>query len=362
MPEQTKRIFLSDVHLGSGSKWDWYQPSMHKASFVSALEHILANAGAIKDLVLLGDIFDTWMGPVDEEPATMGQILEANSEVVQLLAACAEKLPNVFYLNGNHDMLTTQADLDKITKGGRRIKLINRYHAGMLYAEHGNRYTMFNARDHLHDPVDGLPLGYFISRILTGCFDYKSPKSLFSYVEDLFEAAFTTQRIAESVLEALMERVGHRPETVVKMHRPRRDVTLGEVQKRYAPLFERWVQKFGYLYAINAIRGEMKSLDWAADRLCKQNGFRVVIFGHTHDALAEESRLLLSRSHVYVNCGNFCTGDPTLVEVDKQSGGSLLVSLLGPKDNGHWKPKRDPLRVSADWVDAEDSDPAASGP
>jgi UDP-2,3-diacylglucosamine pyrophosphatase LpxH len=361
MPDQTKRIFVSDVHLGRGESWDWYQPSKHKANLVSGLEHVLANAGTIKDLVLLGDIFDTWMAPVHKDPATMSQIIEANPEVMKLLAECANKLTNVFYVNGNHDMLTEQRDLDKITGDGRRIKLINRYHAGMLYAEHGNRYAMFNAPDRLHDPGQGLPLGYYITRILAGDSSYLSPRSLAGYVENLFEAAFTTKQIASSVIDALMQHVGLHPDTEVKMPPPRRNVTLGEVQQRYAPLFDLWVEKFGYLYAINAIRGEMNSLGWAADRLCKQDGYRVVIFGHTHDAQEDEDRLLVSKRRLYLNCGYFCTPNPTLVEIDKERGGNLKASLLTVGTDGRWVPRFDPIVMPVDWVEADDGGPSSMG-
>ena len=81
----------------------------------------------------------------------------------------------------------------------RSVQWIQQYHGGLLHAEHGNRFAMFNARDRINDPVGGLPLGYFVSRILAGRSDYESPAAIATYVDDLLESVFTTTTIAESL-------------------------------------------------------------------------------------------------------------------------------------------------------------------
>lgn len=326
---KTKRYFISDVHLGVGSQWDWYQQAKHEKFLVGALDQIATEGatGTVKDVVLLGDLFDTWMAPIDTVPPSTGEIIKKHPNAVAALRRCLSKVDNIFYVNGNHDMSTTQKDLDAITSdgtdgapaGNKKVKLIPRYHAGLLYAEHGSRFAMFNAPDRMHDPTDGLPLGYFVTRLLAGRSDYTNPATLAKSVDNLLEAAFTTQTIATSLIEALMELTKREPWDKIVMPGPRRSITISEVQKRYAPLYDRWVEKFGFRYANNAIRGEMNSLGWFADRLCDREGYKVVVFGHTHEAM-QDGDGFFKTNRAYVNSGYFCSETPTFVEVDKLDG------------------------------------------
>jgi hypothetical protein len=209
----------------------------------------------------------------------------------------------VFHVDGNHDMHVGQADRDAVFGTGVAT-WIPQYDAGLLYAEHGSRFAMFNARDELHDPTDGFPLGYFITRILASSDkEYDRPGSVIRYVDDLLEAAITTSTLAESVIEALAELTGKHSSDTFEMPGARQKLTIAQVQKKYAPLFQRWSEKFGPRYAMQAIMGEMGSLGWFADRLCKQNGYRIVVLGHTHASEVDEDSLLLSQSRVYANAG-----------------------------------------------------------
>lgn len=327
---RTKRIFISDIHLGTGKAWDWYQKSNHDKYLLALLDKVRKDK-TVKDLVLLGDIFDLWLCPYDQAPPTIKDILEHNAVVINALKRCVQSITNVFYVNGNHDMRVSSRDLKDIRWGRKRIRCIRRYHGGLLYAEHGHRFAMFNARDNMHDPTEGLPLGYFVTRLVSGSRDYESPAAMFSYVDDLLEAAFTTQTLSESLIEALAERLSlpDGVDTKVKMA-GRPDISLREVQRRYSKLFDRWTEKFGYRYALKSIQGEMGSLGWFADRLCKKDGFRVVVFGHTHSAEVDvDEPWFFGDDRVYVNSGTWCGKRkrdgtlkkmPSFVEVNKLSG------------------------------------------
>jgi UDP-2,3-diacylglucosamine pyrophosphatase LpxH len=326
---RTKRYFLSDIHFGVGQPTDWYRREQHEPLLLKALEQIAADPEA-KDVVLLGDVFETWVSPINTPPPSAATIIaEGGHEAVwAALGACAANVENVFFLPGNHDMQTTQADLDGLSERGqlsKPVRLIPKYQAGLLYAEHGSRFAMFNAPDRLHDPKDGLPLGYFLARMLAGNWTYLSPAALKRYVDNLLEAAFTTKSIASSLVEALMEECQLKPDDEIKMPEPRRPITLAEVKTKYAPLFDRWVEKFGHWYALNAIRGEMHSLGWFADRLCQTQGYKVVVFGHTHEALTDVDASLRD-DRIYVNSGSFCVDRPTFAEVDKRAG-SFAVKI-----------------------------------
>jgi RHS repeat-associated protein len=138
-------------------------------------------------------------------------------------------------------------------------------------------------------------------------------------LDNLLEAAFTTKSIASSLVEALMEECQLKPDDEIKMPEPRRPITLAEVKTKYAPLFDRWVEKFGHWYALNAIRGEMHSLGWFADRLCQTQGYKVVVFGHTHEALTDLDASWRD-DRIDVNSGSFCVDRPTFAEVNQRDG------------------------------------------
>lgn len=329
---RTKRFFLSDIHLGVGRSWDWFQPGQHEVPLLAALEYVAADP-ATKDVVLLGDIFDTWVTPVDEVPPTVAEVVAAHPRVTAALTACARSVENVFFVAGNHDMGTTAFDLVDVTG----VQVIERYHAGLLYAEHGHRFAMFNAPHKMQGGLDKLPLGYFVSRLMAGRDDYTAPGSLACYIDDALETAFTTQRLAESVIEGLMELTGHGPQTIVRMRAPRSDLTLAAVQQKYADLFTWWVQKFGYWYALRAVRAELDSLEWFADREARQQGYRVVVMGHTHSVETDADGPRRAPARIYANTGSFCSGTPTLVEVDKADG-HYAVRLHAWDGHGRYVP------------------------
>ena len=323
----TKRIFISDVHIGMRSKKDWFREK-HEPALVKFLKWVARQGNTIKDLILLGDLFELWMVPVDALPPTIEDVLKMkeNREILKALRKCVAALENVFYVNGNHDMGVVGKDLDVLSTNGKTVRHVPAYQAGLLYAEHGSRFAMFNARDKLHDPKDGLPLGYFVTRIMaTSKEKYDKPGSIASYIDDALEAAYTTQTLAQSVIEALMELANLLPDSEIVMPHPRRSLTIREVQGKYAPLWNRWVEKFGYRYAINAIQGELGHLGWFGDRLCKKYGYRVVVMGHTHDAEMDKD-WFMTRDRVYANAGHWCCRAPTYVEVNKQKD-KYVVSL-----------------------------------
>jgi UDP-2,3-diacylglucosamine pyrophosphatase LpxH len=308
---KTRRLFISDMHLGD-------EGDKHRPNLLAFLRWA-GQQDDVKDLVLLGDVFDTWTFPMATTPPDFRTIARDHGDIVDAIRSCARGVQNVFYVTGNHDALLTQDDLDAIFGTGV-VRWITRYNAGLLYAEHGNRFSMLNAPDKLHDPADGYPLGYFMTRLAaTSDRGYKRPAAIARCLDDMLEAAFTTQTLAESLIEALMEHAGKAPDDAFEMPGGRRRVTIRDVQRRYAPLFQRWVEKFGHQYALRAIRCE-QSLGWFADRLSIKYGYRVVVLGHTHRDVLDRDAILVSNSRIYANAGGGPGDTPTFVDVDKQPG------------------------------------------
>lgn len=345
---KTRRFFISDVHLGGDANKAWFQPDLHEAPLLAFFDHI-AKQEDVKDLVLLGDFFDTWMFPMDAQlPKTLAEVITArHPTIIEAVKSARKAVENVFYVNGNHDMHVTQEDLNAVF-GADVATWIPRYNAGLLYAEHGSRFTMFNAPDKMHDPLDGLPLGYFITRMLASTNEeYDRPGSVIKYIDDLLEAAFTPTTVAQSVIEAIAELAGKKPHDTFTMPNRRPTITIADVQRRYAPLFQRWIEKFGQRYAIQAVMGELGSLGWFADRLCEKQGYKVVVFGHTHGSELDKDSFLIKGNRAYANAGYWCPKPDrkddraTFVEVDKV-GGKFSVQLWSYKGG---KPNKEKIVV-----------------
>jgi len=328
-----KEIYiLSDIHLGVGLDTDWYKRDEHESQLIGLLEDLQNIAQQTEnevEIVLAGDIFDTWLCNMSVTPPTINEILEFNSDVIDEIGKCLEHC-KVFYLNGNHDMNVTADDLKSIhAPDSKRNKLIciNAYRTGMMKIEHGHRYAMFNAKDKLHDPKHGLPLGYFITRILAEDKTYSKPGAIASYIDDMLEAAFTTKTISSSVIEAIMEHTGKELDDTFDMPFERRKVTIREVMEKYKKLFELWADKFGYLYTINSARAEMGNLNWFADRISSRSDYKVVVMGHTHDCLVDKDSLFQARDSIYANSGFWATDQPSYIKVLKEEG-KYEVSLI----------------------------------
>ena len=74
-----KRIFISDIHLGDDARYGdpvpdrraRFFPSEHRDRLLNFLDkQIITEKDNVKDLVLLGDVFDTWVCPFDDLPPT----------------------------------------------------------------------------------------------------------------------------------------------------------------------------------------------------------------------------------------------------------------------------------------------------
>jgi hypothetical protein len=173
-------VTLSDVHLGTDAPTAWYQRHLHEPFLAHLLEWVLANAPAISELVLLGDIVDLWTYPNDQVPPTFADIAACHPRILGpdgLLAEVLDALGGaVTYVPGNHDMGITTADLAGVARPGspHRIGVVDELpHYPLrrpdgtvdtrLAMAHGHHFTLFNAPD-VDGPWAPLPLGYFVTR------------------------------------------------------------------------------------------------------------------------------------------------------------------------------------------------------
>lgn len=346
MTERNKRIFVSDVHIstipeiGSGKHdYTWLQQKDADV-FTNFLKHLNTRQD-VEEVIFIGDLFDNWVIPVHIEPPTIDEIITLRKEkkdpVIQaLLDLCQNSNIRVVCLPGNHDMELTREVVEKHFKNNSHPKRPGMvfggtaawnsgssvYRSSRLLAEHGSSHAMFNAPDPINNPGSRLPLGYYISRVVatktynTGHGD----RHWWTYVDDMVEAV-GPDKIASCVFEALLEEASLPLNTQILM--PKRDgqtmlVDAGEISERYKNLYSQWKERMGVGIAFKSILAEIGYLDDAADRLCKKNDTKIVVFGHSHDwELDKDSWFVEDR--IYANCGTWCDSPQkpwTYVEIE----------------------------------------------
>ena len=122
--------------------YEWLGPEEAKrfARFLNTLN----NPEEIQEVVIIGDLMDDWVYPVDMVPPSLETIIKApiNKGITQALKKLAKnKEINVVYLPGNHDMGVTPTLVHKyfpdIIFGGA-ASYNSAYGSSRLTAEHGS--------------------------------------------------------------------------------------------------------------------------------------------------------------------------------------------------------------------------------
>jgi UDP-2,3-diacylglucosamine pyrophosphatase LpxH len=355
MTNRNKRVFISDTHishipvLGPG-KYDytWLQQSDAMA-FTNFLKY-LNNQPDVEEIILIGDLFDNWVIPVNVEPPTIDDIItsrKANGDPVMqaLTDLCQNPDIRVVCLPGNHDMELTPGVIEKHFKNNSKAQgpgMIfggtgawnsgsSVYRSSRLRAEHGSAHAMFNAPDPINNPGSRLPLGYYISRVVatkyynTGHGD----RHWWTYVDDILEAV-GPDRLAASAFEAVLEEAGLSFNTKIVM--PSRNgqpvtITAQEVKDKYQNLYTQWQERVGVGIALKSILAEIGYLDDAADRLCKKNDTNIVVFGHSHDWVLDKDSWFVD-DRIYANCGTWCDSPEkpwTYAEVETLRGSNQRI-------------------------------------
>lgn len=406
---KNKLFFISDVHIGSNTPTNWYQDPIHGPFLETALRFIKAQADSVRELILLGDLFDQWMDPPEVLPPDFKTIIAANPRIFggsfngqQVAGAFMEVLDalegNVAYMNGNHDMYITPGDIATLkSPGGYIPRVINEifYEPGecnnRLICTHGHPYSMFSAPnlDSYPPGFPGLPLGYFVTRLsalwsvqhfnleqydITSLKDGGDPhglgfieKSLLGVSEAVIEG---NGDLADLLIDAFQEATGR--QTGYFLMPDNSKITIPEVLAIYKGLFKQYPQSTkipAYYFDKNdtitrlAALAEcdiLNKLDSFARHLSKD--YRVVVMGHTHTPEDKVIQCLSSfENNVYSNTGFNCPSladmknpkhpkYPTFTEVEIDSDrGVFYVSVYKVVKYGEqYKVERamDPYRVN----------------
>lgn len=330
---KSKRIYISDIHLSSQKRYDakdaWFDPVAHEKRLINFLKaEVLEKAKQIKELVLLGDVFDNWVCPADKVPPTYDDIFKANPKIINVLKQVPKKGIGLFYVNGNHDYDLAAKKIEKKIPG---LKAIRSYlGAGRTHGEHGHLFTLFNTMDYWSDPAFGRPIGYFITRLVSSIpGGGHGIGDILHHLDDILEAVFTPQTLASSIIEALAERAGLGNDGDIKMPGGRL-ITVAQVKDRYRDLGSH----YGFFEAAERVSRDIGGLGGAADKLCKKMAYNVVLLGHTHKATIDKDWFAVE-DRIYANTGAWCVEQAHCVEVDQSpETKKVVVRLHTVGDNG----------------------------
>ena len=215
------KIFISDLHLGDGSRTDDFNRDKELLKF---LEFVEDEAG---ELIIVGDLFELWQ-------ANMDRILFRHNEVVSKILYLRSKI-RVRYVVGNHDYIP----FIKFINSGVGISLEYIDAENGIIAEHGNKYDVFNR--------------------------YKNPLQSVKWPSG--------RRFA--LLAASLERFVNRDADVwLEKALEKTEDFLGHaalIKNKITPSSQEYLKKGGHFGEFNkAIKDHI------------DNGARIVIFGHTH--------------------------------------------------------------------------------
>jgi len=351
----TRRVFVSDVHMSPGWSlggdkkyfYDWCRTE-DAANFEGFLNY-LAGSAQYDEVILLGDIMDTWIYPVGGDKnnglPSFGDIAAAKASVINalndLVTEYSKQKKRVVYVRGNHDMTITNGEILTIFPG---MAILDPYDSGDgIRAEHGHQYTMWNAKD----TRNNVPVGYYLSRLYAtthakGNQDYRLPdiqKAVFSPNDPQY--GLVGNWFVNKPLTCLADDAGVTEDGTIVMP-TNANTTLKEARGLYTHLIPDWETDYGDADVLRSVERELgKDLSDAARSISWNEKKQVVVFGHTHldtlQVLAPPGRQPPPprgpvddlRYGIYANCGGWCQDNPPV--------SNSYTFVVTESDNGHHK-------------------------
>jgi UDP-2,3-diacylglucosamine pyrophosphatase LpxH len=366
---------LSDIHIGVDATTNWYQSKVHEGYVASVLNDVIDRAAGIRELIILGDLLDTWTYLPVLRPPTFAQVINhpANGTIMDLIRTAVDALQGrVSFVRGNHDMTLTQADLTLLQGPRTRLTPTLRpdvylplqatYGSNALVCTHGHRFSMLCAEDwETSNVLKPMGLGWYVTRagalIASRLLDRNKPNV--AYLPDQgapTSLQLTAGNYAEILADLAVYSLGGAITKVVQsesrmgwtepiLRSDGSSVTLNTGFYGFANLLETWENKrypngerYGRTGAFYALKlpDVDNDLSWYAQLLAGHYSAAAVVMGHTHvPVLTNKVRLEPSSSgtFIYANSGFNCpsipdmaTGKhPTYVEVELTSPLTLKV-------------------------------------
>ncbi len=369
--KRNRIVFTSDIHIGPRAQDEgnagWFY-GIYEV-YLTIFLYKVSMDKRVKELVFVGDLFDTWLYPPDQKPLSVAQTIELwkDSLFMAPLKRCIARLDTVWYITGNHDMGTRQEELSGLETEGKNLVVVSPQEFALkhtlscgtaLAVEHGHDADFFNAPDDEKDSVQGFPFGYFVARLVSAADENQSvgsalDKALRGAYEKVLVAEFSAKHdetadhragrfFIRVFTDALVSWVNaKRPEgdrignnTIIKMPSGYRDVTVGEVKQHYSSLLAQWLESGKTSLLVAAGRGGLDRYArkkfgermwrlWFVRLFSWRNPDLIVIMGHTHFAKIE---YIMDREKqgIYANTGCLCKNG-------KQSGRYCVVLIDGER-------------------------------
>lgn len=377
--ERTQIVVISDMHLGLDDRFS--EMVEHKQAFVDFLS-MLKDASNVAEIAIAGDMFDEWFLPMDYEMPSLlsdfhDKIVGNNKAIMDVInAIIQEGSIKVTYISGNHDLLFSEADVQRIFPGINQVREdvqgLGTYVTGEsseIAIEHGHRYNffcapdMFSNRDITNNGTSILPPGYFFTRIATTSVIEGHPKTTntfqqlnpdkddkdqmsYFYYQQIWKALMTQLPISESFAEKNLKTNtdGYTDTYAVNDLLPRQEAGGPIDMTLYSGIVESWDERQALndvktkMSATQAILGSATSA--LTDLQAKTQYFdvdtskRIVVFGHTHEAKIMTFRNLEGKKVVYANSGTWidmtkstCYPAKTFVVITKPMGNSAIETV-----------------------------------
>jgi UDP-2,3-diacylglucosamine pyrophosphatase LpxH len=356
---RNKLVFISDIHMNVDGSYSWFVK--HAADLAAFLSEVNARDD-VAELIILGDLLDDWVSPVTTTPQTFADILGAGNNApvtAALQALCDNSNIAVTYVVGNHDMLSFESQNKEVIAAAFPGMTILSDSPGLgaytrddvIWAEHGHRYTLFNAPDTWSRSGGHLPMGYFISRLaasksvssgqtvtLPEVLDrfVKSPATVNQYliqggyeeVGNVIDDAFII-----AVFNAIALWSGTWPWdsfTMNDLDDYTSNPSVEDVALTYDTIFSDWPERQDIVDHYEAVYNDLGHLSSAAnllfempDRIKDLYPFtpRIVLFGHTHQAAFQYHSGDVET--IYANTGTWIDKKPmSWVEIEINDGES----------------------------------------
>ena len=290
------RRIVSDLHIATGQPYHWTQQQG-----IDQQVRFFDQTPQDCEVVVAGDGWEGWCWPCDVKPPTFAETL-AHPFGQPVVGSMRRLGGRLIVLPGNHDQLLDAHQLATILPDARFSPEVLTF--GQTLISHGHLWAMFNAPDP-SQPFN-LPLGYHLTRLSAHSGGPSASQQL------ALLTRIPTEGLPDAVIDTMRRRAGLDWSDHILMPDDLGGgaITLLDVRDRHHDLVGRWERSRGVVATVEGLPAELGHLELAADQLFLA-GAKVVVFGHTHQAVRVEH---LGR--VYANSGSWCGGRSSWVELE----------------------------------------------
>ncbi len=347
-----KRVFISDIHMSDSrsvcpgnSDFPYSLLTPPSTTILEKFLDYIYSSKDIAELVILGDLFDTWTCPASIEPVKdYSTITEAkhNLGIVERLKQIAESRDiKLTYLPGCHDseinpgfVIDTFPGINILASASGTPK----YSFENISAEHGSRFSLFCSDTASREPY---PPGYYIARILaesrtkTGK-ALKLPQTISAYVKKNFKRRDMVEDTFNSILQFC--RISEDTPIKIREKHDSTSVTATDIARKFHNLFRQWhLDNSKEVDAFTGLITDTIGLSEAAHKVYFGKGdSNIVIMGHTHEAelqgfihsdtFPDSFSETLPCKYIYANTGAWINGinNHTYIETEEYSNRSSV--------------------------------------